>query len=94
MITVQFEELAGTSMSRCTTLTRVLRHVAGHLPVGQESAVGVAMEAAINPAKSSTFRRGIIGSWRAEFDETTRRVFKAVAGAPLIELGCGSGNDW
>ena len=94
VLTVTFEELVGTSASRCSALTRVLRHVVGHLPADEETAAVAAMAAAINPATSGTFRRGMIGSWREEFDETTTRVFKAVAGDLLIELGYESDNDW
>jgi hypothetical protein len=94
VLSVQFEDLAGTSTSQYMTLTQVLRHIAGELPIDRESAIVAAMEAAINPATSGTFRRGTIGSWRDEFDQVTKRVFKAIAGDLVIELGYESASDW
>jgi hypothetical protein len=93
-LAVAFEELVGTPAARFTALARVLRHVAVELPTNRETAVVASMEEAIDPSDSSTFRQGLIGAWRDEFDDVTKRVFGAIAGDLLIDLGYEIGNDW
>jgi hypothetical protein len=40
------------------------------------------------------WRKGIVGDWRNRFSSEDRRVFKAVAGTLLVELGYEAGFDW
>ncbi len=49
---------------------------------------------AVNPAKSSTFRKGKVGGWREHFTEEHKQLFKDVAGDLLICLGYEKNNDW
>jgi len=43
---------------------------------------------------SHTFRKGQIGSWKEEFTEEHKKMFKDVAGKLLIELGYEKDMDW
>lgn len=44
--------------------------------------------------ESPTFRTGLIGSWKRDFDETHVELFKKVAGHLLIQLGYESDMEW
>lgn len=50
--------------------------------------------AAIDPARSHTFRSGRAGGWRLEFDEGAKSAFKRVAGKLLVDLGYESSLAW
>ncbi|SDI12835.1 sulfotransferase domain-containing protein [Alteribacillus bidgolensis] len=52
------------------------------------------MKQNIIPAQSLTFRKGIIGDWKNEFDSETIDTFKKVAGQLLIELGYEQDLHW
>jgi hypothetical protein len=60
----------------------------------QVEAIIAAMQASADAGTSPTFRQSKIGAWREEFDATTKKVFKAVAGDLLIEMGYEAGDDW
>ena len=62
-----------------------------HLPRPQ--AVGI-LAAGVNPARSGTFRKGQPGNWRQHFSPENMRLFKALAGSLLIELGYERDKDW
>jgi sulfotransferase 6B1 len=50
--------------------------------------------AAISGRDNITFRRGVIGAWREEFDPETRELARDVLGDVLIALGYETGLDW
>ncbi|MFE0565560.1 hypothetical protein ACFW1D_24095 [Priestia megaterium] len=52
------------------------------------------MIANIQPKQSKTFRTGLQGNWKHEFDEEVIREFKNVAGDWLIKLGYEKNLQW
>jgi hypothetical protein len=52
------------------------------------------MEAAINPQRSPTFRRGRMNAWKEDFSMANKRLFKESAGDLLIRLGYERDYDW
>lgn len=48
----------------------------------------------IKPKESGTFRKGTIGSWKQEFTEKHKSVFKDIAGDFLIHLGYEKDYNW
>ncbi len=78
------------------TLLRVLNHAQRRglsIRVGEQEALR-ALESAMDPARSPTFRSGKTGKWRDAFSESHKVVFKDVAGDLLIQLGYEENNDW
>ncbi len=53
-----------------------------------------AMESAIAPEKSHTYRKGGSGGWREAFTERNKAEMKRVAGQLLIDLGYERDLDW
>lgn len=91
---VRFEDLI---LNRRETLGRILDFVqqrgAWRLALAQEQALD-ALEAAIQPHRSGTFRKGQPGEWREWFDEDLKRLFKERTGDLLIRLGYERDHDW
>ncbi len=86
VLPLRFEDLIH---NRQHELGRILDHLeAGgyHLPVSREQALE-ALERAINPARSPTFREGRTGAWREHFTAEHRRLFAQVSGDLLKRLG-------
>lgn len=94
VLTVRFEDLI---LNRRETLGRILDFVqqrgAWRLTLPREQALD-ALEAAIRPQRSGTFRRGQPGEWRQWFDEDLKRLFKERTGDLLIRLGYERDYDW
>lgn len=94
VLVVHFEDLI---LRRRETLERILDFVQQRgtwrltLPRGQALD---ALEAAIRPHKSGTFRKGQPGEWRQWFDEDLKRLFKERTGDLLIRLGYERDHDW
>lgn len=92
VMAIHFEDLVH---ARERTLNGILNHfVAGHPLGARREAMLAALESAINPEKSPTFRSGKTGEWKNHFSEEDKRVFKDVEGDLLIRLGYESNNDW
>ncbi len=53
-----------------------------------------ALESAINPAKSPTFRSGKTGEWKKYFTDAHKQIFKEVAGELLVRLGYEENDNW
>lgn len=71
-----------------------IRRLATHLGVElQDRDVNRVLERAFF-AKSTTFRRGVIGDWKNHFAEPHKAAFKEVAGQLLIDLGYEKDVDW
>jgi hypothetical protein len=92
VLTIHFEDLIH---ARAATLTRIMDHllVRAPLPAPREKILD-ALESAINPSRSPTFRSGKTGEWKKYFKEEHKRVFKEVAGGLLGKLGYESNYDW
>jgi Sulfotransferase domain len=93
VLCLRFEDLI---LNRMETLERILDYLEGrgyqpHLPRDQAIA---ALEAAVAPKKSGTFRKGKPGNWREHFTQTNKALFKENAGDILLHLGYESGSDW
>lgn len=80
---INYEDLI--SERRDETLARIFgfygRHVGHAIDV---AALVRAAQAAIQPARSHTFRRGGRGGWRGEFDARARAAFARVGGEELL----------
>lgn len=89
---LQFEEFVH---QRRSALGRVADHFLQRVPldVPKEKLLD-ALEAAIQPEKSPTFRSGKTGEWRKYFKEEHKQAFKQVAGDLLIQLGYEKDNNW
>ena len=49
---------------------------------------------AVNPTRSHTYRRGVVGGWRDVFSGEHKAAMKEIAGELLLELGYETGMDW
>lgn len=92
VLAIHFEDLI---LERAATLSRIMEHllVRAPLPVPRERILE-ALESAINPGKSPTFRSGKTGEWKKYFTPEHKKIFKNVAGDLLIRLGYEKNNDW
>ena len=92
VLCLQFEAFI---QQRRSALAQVADHFLQRVPldVPRERLID-ALEAAIQPRKSPTFRSGKTGEWRRYFTEGHKRLFKEVAGDLLIQLGYEKDNDW
>ena len=92
VLTLHFEDLIN---DRAATLTRIMEHLLARAPLqSPRELVLSAMEQAINPSKSPTFRSGKTGEWKKHFSDEHKRIFKDVAGDLLVKLGYEKNNDW
>lgn len=76
-----------------------LREIAEHYDSMSSRALDIevminAMEDNIQPEKSHTYRKGIVGGWKKAFTEEHTLQMKEVAGSLLIELGYEDHADW
>jgi hypothetical protein len=78
---------------------RILGQMLGHLEsrvkptVARETALR-ALEQAIDPARSPTFREGKTASWKRHFTDHHKDLFKQTTGDLLIHLGYETNQDW
>lgn len=92
VLTIHFEDLI---LDRAATLTRILEHVLARVPLQTPRHLILdALEAAINPSRSPTFRSGKTGEWKKHFTDEHKSIFKDVAGDLLVKLGYEKNNDW
>jgi hypothetical protein len=90
---VRFEDLI---QNRSQTISAMLDHLetTGYkIPLDRPIAIEKVMKA-IDPKRSPTFRKGVVGDWRTHFTEEHKRLFKETAGDLLIQLGYEQNNDW
>jgi hypothetical protein len=93
ILTLRYEDFLS---ARRPTLGGVLDHATAHgfpLRLGREAALD-ALEAAIDPARSPTFRSGKRGEWRQRFTQAHCDLFKEVTGDLLMRLGYEADRDW
>lgn len=93
VLKIHFEDLIH---DRSGTLNRILDHFLARLPLKKPPRQSIleALESAINPKRSPTFRSGKTGEWRKYFVEEHRKLFKDVAGDLLVHLGYEKDNRW
>lgn len=93
VLCLRFEDLI---LNRQQALGRLLDYLGERgveLRVSREQACR-ALEAAIVPKKSGTFRKAQPGNWREYFSEANKEAFKSVAGDILICLGYEKDHHW
>lgn len=90
---IRFEELR--SPDPWNPLARLIRlyNARASIPLAIEDEIP-RMLAGINPARSHTFRKGMVGGWRKAFTVRHIEEMKAVAGDLLIQLGYETDLDW
>jgi hypothetical protein len=92
VLSIHFEDLIN---ERAATLTRIMDHFLARVPLQTPRArILDALESAINPQKSPTFRSGKTGEWAGHFTDEHKKMFKNVAGDLLIKLGYEENYDW
>ncbi|CAM3901615.1 hypothetical protein COLU111180_13420 [Cohnella lubricantis] len=91
-----FERLTASEAARRQALDRLLRYALnGRLPpASQLEAALDEMERRIDPSTSLTYRKGVSGEWRHEFDDEVKAAFKQVAGPWLIVDGYEKDDQW
>ncbi len=93
VLCVRFEDLI---LNRRQALSRILAYLEERrfeCRVPKERAL-TALEQAIVPRRSGTFRKAQPGNWREYFSEANKIAFKNVAGDLLIRLGYEKDQDW
>jgi hypothetical protein len=92
-LAIRFEDLA--SEQRPEIIRQIAQFYARHSATQIDIQACVEnMTARIAPEKSHTFRSGKKAGWQTEFTAEHRRLFDAVAGELLIELGYETNHDW
>jgi sulfotransferase 6B1 len=93
VLCLRFEDLI---LNRQTALGKLLDYIEsrGFRPDLPRPQALAALEAAIAPRKSGTFRKGQPGNWREHFTPANIAAFKDTTGDLLVRLGYESGNDW
>jgi hypothetical protein len=92
VLAIHFEDLIE---DRAHALTRIMEHFLARAPLQTPPKLILdALESAINPARSPTFRSGKTGEWKKYFTEEHKKLFKDTAGDLLIKLGYEKNNDW
>jgi hypothetical protein len=92
VLSIHFEDLIN---DRAAALTRIMDHLLVRVPLQTpRERILDALESAINPGKSPTFRSGKTGEWTKHFTDEHKKIFKNVAGDLLIKLGYEKDNDW
>jgi hypothetical protein len=93
VLCLRFEDLI---LNRRQALLRILDYLQERgfeRRVSQVQAL-TALEQAIVPRRSGTFRKAQPGNWREYFSEANKAAFKTVAGDILIQLGYEKDHNW
>lgn len=93
VLCLSFEDLI---LNRQTALGSLLDYIEsrGYQPDLPRPQALAALEIAIAPRKSGTFRKGQPGNWREHFTPANISAFKENTGDLLVRLGYESDNDW
>ena len=93
VLSIRFEDLI---LDRPAAIHRILDHMAarGFDPQPPRQQAVDALNSAISPSASGTFRRGQPGEWRKHFTEENERVFKSVTGDLLQRLAYEKDASW
>jgi hypothetical protein len=93
VLTLRFEEFV---TNREAAIGKVLDHaVSRGFPVqlGRQKAIEI-LAGEIDPRRSPTYRRGVVGGWREQFTPEHRQQFKQVSGDLLVRLGYEQDERW
>lgn len=91
-LSLHFEDLI---LDRPAALSRILDHFLARTPLNApRNTMLEALETAINPKKSPTFRSGKTGEWKKYFKAEHKTLFKQLAGDLLLRLGYETDSDW
>jgi hypothetical protein len=93
MYPVRFEDLINRRQEAIAGMLDFYQSKGPALPQSLEESIRIISQA-IQPGKSSTFRKGEPGNWREHFNAENKSLFKEVAGDLLIHLGYEKDNDW
>jgi hypothetical protein len=93
VLSLSFEDLV---LDRQAALNKILDHMAasGFSPQPPRPQALAALEAAIVPRASGTFRKGQPGEWKQHFTEQNKQNFKAATGDLLQTLGYEKDAKW
>jgi hypothetical protein len=92
---IRYEELMSSDESRKRAIGKIVHFLwAGLTPPLSYEKMIESMEKNIDPAKSRTFRKGKIGTWRVEFDEEIKLAFKEIVGDMVIKTGYEKNHKW
>lgn len=93
VLCLRFEDLVN---QRTATLAAMLDHVSrtGYVVRMPREKALAALEEAIQPRRSHTFRSGKTGGWKEYFTDGHKRLFRNVAGDLLIQLGYENSERW
>lgn len=93
VLSLRFEDLI---LNRKKTFARLFNYVVerGFKPqISREHALEVLLHS-LQPQKSGTYRKGQPGSWKDNFSNRNKDVFKTVSGDLLIRLGYEADHNW
>ncbi len=93
VLCLRFEELI---LERDIAFGKLLDYLAGFgfVPRISRPEAVAALQEAIAPKKSGTFRKGKPGNWREHFTSANITAFKEATGDLLMRLGYESSQDW
>lgn len=93
VLCMRFEDLI---LERESALNRLLDYLElrGYQPLIPRQKAIEALEQAIRPKKSGTFRKGRPGNWQEYFTDANKTLFKEQAGDLLTLLGYEQDNNW
>lgn len=93
---VRYEDLRLNEKTLDRELLKIIKYLwddLEHLEINKFHLLN-SMKENINPGRSWTFRKGIVGNWRDEFTLENKKKFKEVTGDFLIQLGYEKDNNW
>lgn len=93
VLALRFEDLIAEPQP---WLKRIFDHTVNHGFVSAKNPAEAvaALNKAIDPKSSPTFRKGESGGWREYFNEPNKKLFKEVCGDLLIRLGYEQNQNW
>lgn len=93
VLSLRFEDLVEDRQAALNCLLDYLERV-GYRPRVERPQAIAALEAAVTPGKSGTFRKGKPGNWQEHFSQANKVLFKEQAGDLLIRLGYEVDSNW
>ena len=93
VLSLRFEDLI---LDRTNAFNQLLDFLEqrGYVPKVDRSDAIKALQQAIAPKKSGTFRKGKPGNWQEYFSSANKTLFKEKAGDLLVELGYEKDTNW
>jgi hypothetical protein len=92
VLKIHFEDLVNR---RREVLGSILDHLLSRVPMTLSREFMLeALERAINPERSPTFRSGRVGEWKKYFNKEHKQIFKDICGDLLIHLGYETDRNW